>query len=70
MGNAGLDDTQARIRTAGRNTNNLRYADDNNLMAESEEELTLFDTGPHISLRLFISIHYFFSLIFSLSNLH
>ena len=39
MGNAGLDDTQARIRTAGRNTNNLRYADDNNLMAESEEEL-------------------------------
>ena len=44
MGNAGLDDTQARIRTAGRNTNNLRYADDNNLMAESEEELTLFES--------------------------
>ena len=39
MGNAGLDDTQAGIKTAGRNINNLRYADDNNLMAESEEEL-------------------------------
>ena len=39
MGNAGLDDTQARIKTAGRNINNLRYADDNNLMAESEAEL-------------------------------
>ena len=39
MGNAGLDDTQARIRTAGRNTNNLRYADNTTLMAESEEEL-------------------------------
>ena len=44
MGNAGLDDTQARIRTAGRYTNHLRYADDNNLMAESEEELTLFES--------------------------
>ena len=44
MGNAGLDDTQARIRTAGRNTNNLRYADNNNLMAESKEELTLFES--------------------------
>ena len=44
MGNAGLDDTQARIKTAGRNINNLRYADDNNLMAESEEELTLFES--------------------------
>ena len=39
MGNAGLDDTQAGIKTAGRNINNLRYADDNNLMAESEAEL-------------------------------
>ena len=44
MGYAGLDDTQAGIKTAGRNTNNLRYADDNNLMAESEEELTLFES--------------------------
>ena len=38
-GNAGLDDSQARIKTAERNINNLRYADDSTLMAESEEEL-------------------------------
>ena len=37
--NAGLDEAQAEIRIAGRNTNNLRYADDTILMAESEEEL-------------------------------
>ena len=35
--NAGLDETQARIKIAGRNINNLRYADDTTLMAESEE---------------------------------
>ena len=39
MGNAGLDEAQAGIKTAGRNSNNLRYADDTILMAESEEEL-------------------------------
>ena len=39
MRNAGLEETQAEIKTAGRNTNNLRYADDTTLMAESEEEL-------------------------------
>ena len=39
MQNAGLDETQAGIRVAGRNINNLRYADDTTLMAESEEEL-------------------------------
>ena len=39
MRNAGMDETQAGIRIAGRNINNLRYADDTNLMAESEEEL-------------------------------
>ena len=39
MGNAGLDETEAGIKTAGRNINNLRYADDTTLMAESEEEL-------------------------------
>ena len=39
MRNAGLDETQARIQIAGRNINNLRYADDTTLMAESEEEL-------------------------------
>ena len=39
MRNAGLDDTQAGIKTAGKNINNLRYAEDITLMAESEEEL-------------------------------
>ena len=39
MRNAGLEETQAGIKTAGRNINNLRYADDTPLMAESEEEL-------------------------------
>jgi len=39
MRNAGLDEVQAGIKTAGRNINNLRYADDTTLMAESEEEL-------------------------------
>ena len=40
MRNAGLDEEQAGIKIAGRNINNLRYADDTTLMAESEEELT------------------------------
>ena len=39
MRNTGLEETQAGIEMAGRNTNNLRYADDTTLMAESEEEL-------------------------------
>ena len=39
MRNAGLEEAQAGIRIAGRNTSNLRYADDTTLMAESEEEL-------------------------------
>ena len=39
MWNARLDDTQAGVKIAGRNINNLRYADDTTLMAESEEEL-------------------------------
>ena len=38
MQNAGLDESQAGIKIAGRNINNLRYADDTTLMAESEEE--------------------------------
>ena len=42
MRNARLDEAQAGIKTAGRNTNNLRYADDTTLMAESEEELKSF----------------------------
>ena len=39
MWNAGLDEAQAGVQTAGRNTNNLRYADETTLMAESKEEL-------------------------------
>ena len=39
MRNAGVDEAQAGIKIAGRNINNLRYADDSTLMAESEEEL-------------------------------
>ena len=39
MWNAGLDEAQARIKTARTNINNLRYADDTTLMVESEEEL-------------------------------
>ena len=39
MRNAGLEETQAEIKIVGRNINNLRYADDTTIMAESEEEL-------------------------------
>ena len=42
MRNAGLEETQAGIKIAGRNISNLRYADDTTLMAESEEELKSF----------------------------
>ena len=42
MRNAGLEEAQAGIKIAGRNVNNLRYADDTTLMAESEEELNSF----------------------------
>ena len=42
MRNAGLEETQAGIKIAGRNINNLRYANDTTLMAESKEELKTF----------------------------
>ena len=42
MRNSGLDEAQAGIKIAGRNVNNLRYADDTTIMAESEEELKSF----------------------------
>ena len=42
MQNAGLDESQTGIKIAGRNINNLRYADDTTLMAENEEELKSF----------------------------
>ena len=43
MRNTGLDEAQAGIKIAGRNLNNLRYADDTTLMAETEEELESLD---------------------------
>ena len=47
MRNAGLEETQAGIKIAGRNINNLRYADDTTLMTESEEELKeLYTLSP------------------------
>jgi len=45
MRNAGLDEAQARIKIAGRNINNLRYADDTTLMAESKEPKSLLMKG-------------------------
>ena len=46
MQNARLDESQAGIKISGRNINNLRYADDTTLMAESQEKLkSLFDEG-------------------------
>ena len=45
MRNAGVDEAQAGIKIARRNINNLRYADDTILMAESEEELEPLDEG-------------------------
>ena len=42
MRNAGLEEAQAGIKIAGRNINNLRYADDTTIMAENEEELNFF----------------------------
>ena len=60
MRNAGLDEAQAGINIAGRNTNNLRYADDTTLMAESEEELksllmTVKEEGKKVGLK--VNIH-------------
>ena len=54
MRNAGLDEAQAGIKNAGRNNNNLRYADDTTLMAESEEELKslLMKQSEQVGLKL------------------
>ena len=48
MRNTGLDEDQAGIKIAGRSINNLRYADDTTLMAESEEELELLDESERV----------------------
>ena len=53
MRNAGLEEAQARIKIARRNINNLRYADDTTLMAESEEELKKpLDESEKVGLKL------------------
>ena len=56
MQNAGLDETQAGIKIAGRNINNLRYADDTTLMAESQElnsfSMTVKEESENVSLQL------------------
>ena len=62
MRNAGLEEAQAGIKTAGRNINNLRYADDTTLMAESEKELkSLFmemkEESEKVGLKLIISVN-------------
>ena len=61
MQNAGLDDSQAGMKIAGRNINNLRYADDTTLVAESEEELksllmTMKEESEKVGLKLNIQI--------------
>ena len=62
MWNAGLDEAQTGIQITGRNTNNLRYADDTTLMAESEEELksllmTVKEESENAGLKLNIQIN-------------
>ena len=52
LGNAGLDEAQAGIKSAGRNINNLRYAHDTTLMAESEELKNLLMKGKEESEKL------------------
>ena len=59
MRNAGLEETQAGIKIAGRNINNLRYADDTTIMAESEEELNSLllkvkEESEKVGLKLYI----------------
>ena len=56
MRNAGLEEAQAGIKISGRNVNNLRYADDTTLMAESEEEL---ESCFFVCLFFFLILFYF-----------
>ena len=69
MRNAGLVEAQAGIKIAGRNVNNLRYADDTTLMAENEEELKSFlmkmkEESEKVGLKLNIQKTNFIDLIF------
>ena len=71
MQNAGLDDSQAGIKIARRNINNLRYASDTILMAESEEELKSFlmkvkEESDHAALKLSIQKTKTWHLVLSL----
>ena len=64
MWNAGLDEAQAGIKISGRNINNLRYADNTTLMAESKEELkgllmNVKEESENVSLKLNIHFHSF-----------
>ena len=69
MRNAGLDEAQAGIKIAWRDINNLRYADDTTLVAESEEELkSLFSSSSHSAIRV-VSSAYLRLLIFLLAIL-
>ena len=72
MRKAGLDEAQAGIKIAGRNINNLRYADDSTLMAESEEELKSLlmkvkEEGKKVALKLNIQKT---KIMASVSSLH
>ena len=58
MRNAGLEEAQAGIKIAGRNINNLRYADETTLMAESEEELkTILDESERGELKVGLKLN-------------
>ena len=60
MRNAGLEEAQAGIKIAGRNTNNLRFADDTTLMAKNEEELKSISPGCSLEgLMLKLKLQYF-----------
>ena len=58
MQNAGLCEAQAGIKIAGRNINNLRYADDTTLMAESEEELRPLGEGERGQQKTWLKTHH------------
>ena len=63
MRNAGLEEAQTRIKIAGKNINNLRYADDTTLMAENEDELKSLlmkvkEQSEKVGLKLNIQKHY------------
>ena len=58
MRNAGLDEAQAGIKITGRNINNLRYADDTILMAESEEDLKSLNESERGELKSWLKTQY------------